>query len=462
MRKFLIATLMVKLVFLLVLCPPLSVLAESGSGGGVAEECAGDPTKYALDANGDEVVDLSDVIWSLSWLFSGGQVPRVCLDTTDLEANLATAEGERDAAQIAQATAEAAQATAEGERDAAEAAQVTAEGERDAAEAAQATAEAAQATAEAAQATAEGERDAALAALALAQAERDDALADLASCQDAPLLCGCTDSEALNYNPEATVDDGSCVESIPGFTFFATNTEGYDEYTHDVSGIRFVHLPGGEFEMGSPAGEAGRGSNEGPVHTVSLSPFLIAKYEVTQAEYEFVMTDPPAGLSATPSNATGDDLPVESVSLNDLKAADGFLGRTGLSLPSEAQWEYACRAGSTGPYAGNGILDDMGWYDGNSGGSSHDVGTKQANDFGLHDMHGNVFEWCEDVYSENFYASELAYGPDPVATSGSGFLILRGGSFSNLVSICRSAYRNNRNPTNRISRFGFRPAMPLP
>ena len=435
MRKFLIATLMVKLVFLLVLCPPLSVLAESGSGGGVAEECAGDPTKYALDANGDEVVDLSDVIWSLSWLFSGGQVPRVCLDTTDLEANLATAEGERDAAQIAQATAEAAQATAE----------------------------AAQATAEAAQATAEGERDAALAALALAQAERDDALADLASCQDAPLLCGCTDSEALNYNPEATVDDGSCIDgkAIPGFTFVETNTEGYDEYTHDASGIRFVLLPGGEFEMGSPD-EAGRDLDEGPVHTVSLSSFLIAKYEVTQAEYAAVMTGH-ATLSVTPSFFAGDDLPVEQVSLDDLKEPDGFLGRTGLSLPSEAQWEYACRAGSTGPFAGNGLLDDMGWFSENSEVRTHDVGTKQANDFGLHDMHGNVNEWCEDVYSEDFYASELAYGPDPLSTEGFVSRVIRGGYFLANGEDVRSANRESAFPNLRNFSVGFRPVrLPAP
>jgi len=93
---------------------------------------------------------------------------------------------------------------------------------------------------------------------------------------------------------------------------------------------------------------------------------------------------------------------VEQVSWDDLKRLDGFLGRTGLSLPSEAQWEYACRAGTTGPFAGNGSLNDMGWYTGNSvpdgaaSGVTQDVGGKLANDFGLHDMHGNVVEWCRD------------------------------------------------------------------
>ena len=210
------------------------------------------------------------------------------------------------------------------------------------------------------------------------------------------------------------------------------NAEGYNEYTHDVSGIRFVHLPGGEFEMGSPAEEAGRGSNEGPVHTVSLSPFLIAKYEVTQAEYAAVMTGH-ATLSVTPSLATGDDLPVEQVSWDDLHLGDGFLERTELVLPSEAQWEYACRAGTSGPFAGTGNLDDMGWYNVNSGRLPHDVGTKQANDFGLHDMHGNVFEWCRDVYDGAFYGSDFAYGPDPSSTGGSVLRVSRGGFFRGRV-----------------------------
>jgi len=218
------------------------------------------------------------------------------------------------------------------------------------------------------------------------------------------------------------------------------------------------------------------------VHTVSLSPFLIAKYEVTQAEYASVMTGNTAGLNATPSAnfgdaAASDQRPVESVSWDELKAADGFLARTGLSLPSEAQWEYACRAGTSGPYAGNGVLDDMGWYAGNSGGSTHDVGTKQANDFGLHDMHGNVFEWCEDVYNESFFGpSEFGYGPDPVAIWGSGDRVFRGGSvtffpfFAGAAIDCRSADRRpvpvafpggRGDPGSAWPVGGFRPARPL-
>jgi formylglycine-generating enzyme required for sulfatase activity len=176
--------------------------------------------------------------------------------------------------------------------------------------------------------------------------------------------------------------------------------------------------------MGSPESEAGRGTDESPVHTVSLSPFLIAKYEVTQNEYKTVMQMPPPGVNDDPSSVKGDDLPVESVSWNDLLVADGFLERTGLSLPNEAQWEYAARAGTPEPYSGTASVDDMGWYDDNSDDEPHEVGTKQPNQFGLHDMHGNVYEWCEDVYKEAYYSDEVPGEPD-LSTETLGFRPIR-------------------------------------
>ena len=401
MRSLLIALLLLNAVCLFSICQPLPVLAGSGSGEGPVDACEGDPTKYALDTNDDGTVDLSDFVGGLSWFFSGGTAPRVCLDTTDLEANLAQAQGERDAALTDLETANGQVTTLTGERDAAETAQATAE----------------------------------------------DALA--------------TAEDALT----------ACLAPPPppaGFTFVETNTQGYPEYTHDSSGIRFVRLPGGSFEMGSPESEAGRFTDEGPVHTVSLSPFLIAKYETTQAEYAAVMTGNTAGLNATPSGnfgsaAASDQRPVETVSWDDLHLDDSFLERTGLVLPSEAQWEYACRAGTSGPYAGTGVIDDMGWYSGNSGGSTHDVGGKQANQFGLHDMHGNVFEWCRDSYDGAFYGSDFAYGRDPLSTNpGSGRRVYRGGFFSDRAQGARSAGRIFSSPTPRFLNLGFRPARPLP
>ena len=256
-------------------------------------------------------------------------------------------------------------------------------------------------------------------------------------------------------------------QGIEGFTFESVNTQGLPEYTHDESGIKFVLLPGGEFEMGSPPDEEPRYPNEGPVHTVTLSPFLIAKYEVTQAQYAAVMAGSTVGLGPTPSQIIGaapadSQRPVERVSWDDLKDADGFLARTGLSLPSEAQWEYACRAGQSGPFSGTGDLDDLGWTSQNAGGSHYPVCTKPANQFGLYDMHGNVFEWCEDVYNGNFYATTEAAGPAPVAISGSEIRVMRGGSFVHTAVHCRSADRNRGSPRRRLSFIGIRPARPLP
>ena len=168
-----------------------------------------------------------------------------------------------------------------------------------------------------------------------------------------------------------------------------------------------------------------------------------------------------ATLSATPSSFAGDVLPVERVSWDDLHLDDGFLERTGLVLPSEAQWEYACRAGTSRPYSGTGNLDDMGWHDGNSDGMTHDVGTKQANDFGLHDIHGNVFEWCRDAYDGGFYGKPQALFGDPVA-SGSEKWVLRGGGFSVGTSFFRSAGRFSATPDFSAFDLGFRPARPLP
>jgi formylglycine-generating enzyme required for sulfatase activity len=273
-----------------------------------------------------------------------------------------------------------------------------------------------------------------------------------------PSILGCAEGETT-----------ACpsVQVIDGFTFQSGNTQGFYEYTHDWTGIEFVLLPGGEFEMGSPEGEGGRSTNEGQVHTVTLSPFLIAKYEVTQAQYASVMDGSTVGLGPTPSVNSGtaaasDQRPVEQVSFNDLQDADGFLARTDLSLPSEAQWEYACRAGQAGPFSGTGVLDDMGWQDQNSGGSHHPVGTKQANQFGLFDMHGNVYEWCEDFYNANFYNTDAATELDPEATSGSGLRVIRGGRFDRNAALCRSARRAGNGPALRDGSGGFRPARPLP
>ena len=261
----------------------------------------------------------------------------------------------------------------------------------------------------------------------------------------------------------------------PTFTSIGTNAQGYAEYKHDQTGIVFVRLPGGELEIGGPEDEGGRRHNESvndsqvrkswqlsprPVRTVRLSPFLISKYEVTQAEYE-------AGMGSNPSHNKGNgQRPVEGVTWGNLRAGnssgryrDGFLARTGLLLPSEAQWEYACRAGQAGPYSGTGNLDDMGWYSDNSGKTTHAVGGKSANQFGLHDMHGNVAEWCEDV------VDLPRYGPrtDPRTICMSGFpIVVRGGSYVYPADGCTSANYVLGGSGQWYPGTGFRPVARLP
>jgi formylglycine-generating enzyme required for sulfatase activity len=147
--------------------------------------------------------------------------------------------------------------------------------------------------------------------------------------------------------------------------------------------LEMMRVPGGEFLMGSPPNEEGRDDDEGPQHRVTVPSFYIGKYEVTQAQWKAVM-----GSGNNPSNFKGDDLPVGAVSWNDAKdfcrKLSGMTGKL-YRLPSEAEWEYACRARTTGANAGN--LDAIAWYRDNSGGMTHPVGLKQANAFGLFDIH---------------------------------------------------------------------------
>ena len=241
------------------------------------------------------------------------------------------------------------------------------------------------------------------------------------------------------------------------FERLGKNAQRYAEYRHRDSGIVFVSLPGGTFTMGSTEDEEKRDEDEGPVHEVKLSRFMIAKYEVNQVQWENTM-----GVGTVQFHFNGVVRPVDRVSWNDLHAEGGFLEKTGLALPTEAQWEYACRAGTTGPIAGTGNMDDMGWYSDHSGNTTHPVGLKQPNQFGIHDMHGNVWEWCEDVYDEAFYSRPNATEPDPVCMGGTESRVQRGGAFHNSWWGCRSATRTGAAPDRQIYIVGFRPIALLP
>jgi formylglycine-generating enzyme required for sulfatase activity len=231
----------------------------------------------------------------------------------------------------------------------------------------------------------------------------------------------------------------------------------------------FVRINGGTFMMGSPASEVGRDSDE-VQHQVTVSSFYMGKYEVTQKEYAALM-------GTNPSNFKGDNLPVEKVSwFNAVEYCNARSRKEGLTpaytvsgtnvtwnrsangyrLPTEAEWEYACRAGTTTPYSSGSSVDAAGWYWNNSGRKTHPVGTKQANAWGLYDLHGNVWEWCWDWYGGYSSGSQT----DPVGASSGTNRVVRGGSWDYDGQNLRSALRNNDTPSIRYNFLGFRLARP--
>jgi formylglycine-generating enzyme required for sulfatase activity len=215
--------------------------------------------------------------------------------------------------------------------------------------------------------------------------------------------------------------------------------------------MKLALISAGEFTMGSPADEAGHQPDE-TQHKVRITkPFLLGVYDVTQKQYADVM-------GSSPSNFRGDDLPVDGVSRDDAVAFCKKLsekeGKT-YRLPTKAEWEYACRAGSTGPYAGDGKLDDMAWFGGNSVGKTHPVGTKQPNAWGLYDMQGNVWEWCADWYGD-YPAGDAT---DPNGPANGTTRVLRGGTWYIVPECCRAAYRSYDSPDGRLIGYGFRVAL---
>jgi formylglycine-generating enzyme required for sulfatase activity len=206
----------------------------------------------------------------------------------------------------------------------------------------------------------------------------------------------------------------------------------------------YIKIQPGEFLMGANSDQP----DEKPVHRVHITRgFEMGKYEVTQAQWEAVM-------NSNPSHFKGANLPIEQVSWNDVQEFikklnaenDGYVYR----LPTEAEWEYACRAGTTGDYAGN--IDSLAWYRNNSGSTTHTVGQKNPNAWGLYDMHGNVWEWCGDWYEA--YASAVVKDPKGPNTGSSR--VLRGGSWTRPVASLQSARRSGFPPDTRNNSLGFR------
>ncbi|MGD1703287.1 SUMF1/EgtB/PvdO family nonheme iron enzyme [Dapis sp. BLCC M229] len=240
--------------------------------------------------------------------------------------------------------------------------------------------------------------------------------------------------------------------------------------------LEMVYIPGGSFLMGSPENEEGRDESESPQHEVILQPFYMSKYPITQEQYQAIMGN-------NPSNFKGESRPVECVNWHDaIEFCKQLSRKTGkiYTLPSESQWEYACRAGTTTPFHfGETITSELVNYDGNNpyGNApkgiyrkqTTDVGSFPPNAFGLYDMHGNVWEWCQDIWHDNYNGAPT--NGSPWETREKGFLksifgggkVFRGGGWYNDSWICRSARRNDDDNADYIIDIrGFRIVSSVP
>ena len=230
----------------------------------------------------------------------------------------------------------------------------------------------------------------------------------------------------------------------------------YSNGTLTVNGIKYnmVWVEGGTFRMGATSEQGSDAWNdEKPVHSVTLSSYYIGKTEVTQALWKAVM-------GSNPSEFKGDNRPVERVSWNDCQAfirkLNALTGQN-FRLPTEAEWEFACRGGNNSrgyKYSGSNYIDNVAWYDGNSGDKTHPVATKSPNELGIYDMSGNVWEWCNDW--EGGYSSGAQ--TNPKGPYDGYHRVNRGGGWGGGRS-CRSSIRGGSSPGGRFITLGLRLAL---
>jgi formylglycine-generating enzyme required for sulfatase activity/uncharacterized caspase-like protein len=324
------------------------------------------------------------------------------------------------------------------------------------------------------------------------------------NCEIFEVIC-----KALELTPEEIADNPSGTLLIPnipktqpsgtvplpsakqifGFEVILVNERGQEVERHQqtteycaeelVNGLvlDMVLIPGGTFLMGSPKTELGRLKNEEPQHPVTIKPFLMSKYPITQAQWKAVASFPKIhqDLELDPSDFKGANRPVEQVSWHDaVEFCVRLSKKTGheYRLPTEAEWEYACRAGTTTPFHfGETITPELANYDCNY---SYKFGIKRnyrkqtslvgdfqfANAFGLFDMHGNIWEWCIDHWHESYDDAPMN-GTAWITDNQNQLRVLRGGSWYNDPRDCRSAFRYNWDLDDRLNRIGFRVVCPL-
>ena len=253
-----------------------------------------------------------------------------------------------------------------------------------------------------------------------------------------------------------TVTDETGATATLSFSLTVTAASQPATTTNSI-GMELVLIPAGTFQMGSPDSESGRSDNEGPVHQVTIGQaFYLGKYEVTQAQWQAVMGSNPSRFTSC-----GGTCPVENVSWDDVQ---GFIeelnlreGVTTYRLPSEAEWEYATRGGTTTAYSFGNAENRLGlyaWYRENSGSRTHPVGGKRPNPFGLYDVHGNVHEWVQDCANDG-YAGAPSDG-SAWGTGDCGNRVQRGGAWNFNPRLLRSALRLRHSSGSRSNFIGFR------
>ena len=275
----------------------------------------------------------------------------------------------------------------------------------------------------------------------------------------------------VSYNTSTTTEELYCVIDLSGgpdatwwpVSYHSSVPSGGAVDIYKTTKLVLRRIEAGTFIMGNDQTNESR-------RVVLTKPFYMGVFEVTQKQWELVMGSWPV-LSPSSSYGIGDAYPAYNVSYNDIRGsssgarwpassavdASSFLGRlrakTGLEfdLPTEAQWEYACRAGTTTKYYWGDAMDDAyAWYWDNSDSTTHPVGTRLPNAWGLYDMGGNVWEWCRDWYGT------LAYGADPEGSVSGSYRVERGGSWNYYADSCASSYRYDLGPSSRNVIHGFR------
>ena len=254
----------------------------------------------------------------------------------------------------------------------------------------------------------------------------------------------------LASSASASTNNSDYSSNSPSSTTSVGNTISIP--VKDGINIEMVKVEAGTFMMGATSEMKNPNSDEKPVHQVTLTnDYYIGKYEVTQALWQAVM-------GSNPAHFKGSNLPMETVSWNDcqefISKLNNMTGRK-FRLPTEAEWEYAARGGKKSrgyQYSGSNNIEDVAWHVGNSGRKTHPVGTKQANELGLYDMSGNVFEWCQDWYGSYVNSSQT----NPVGVGSWARRVDRGGSWYNSSERCRSSYRSIYPPSDHDDGIGLR------